>query len=303
MIHGGRRVVRHCGVGGLLCLTFVSVRALAWGDEGHEIVGRIADRYLEPLVRTRIDVLLAGDKSKLTPRTDIAIEATWADKFRDSDRDSRRPVHYNGTRNWHYVDLELDSPDLVSACFGKPAVPTGAPASSGPASDCIVDKIGEFAAELRNPRTPKKEQRLALQFLLHLVGDVHQPLHASDAHDEGGNRKTATGPGLHAATLHSQWDTAFVARLGTDDQTVAQQLITKITPANRTQWAAGTPAEWAHESFLLAKDHAYGLLPAPTSADHYTLTAEYEHDAAEVVAVQLSKAGVRLAYLLNQALK
>ncbi len=67
MIQGGRRVLRQCGVGGLLCLTFVSVRALAWGDEGHEIVGRIAERYLEPLVRTRIDKLLAGDKSKLTP--------------------------------------------------------------------------------------------------------------------------------------------------------------------------------------------------------------------------------------------
>src|SRR6185437_2045534 len=76
---------------------------LAWGDLGHEVVARIADQYLEPAVRSRVVAILAGDGSRLTAGKDIEAEATWADRYRDSDRDTTR-VHYNRTRNWHFVD-------------------------------------------------------------------------------------------------------------------------------------------------------------------------------------------------------
>ena len=66
----------------------------------------------------------------------------------------------------------------------------------------MIDKIDEFAAELRNPRTEAAERRLALQYLLHFVGDVHQPLHAADDHDRGGNRKIVRGPGIRSHNLH-----------------------------------------------------------------------------------------------------
>src|SRR6202050_2613800 len=92
--------------------------AHAWGDEGHEVIGLIADHYLEPAVRAKVNAILAGDRTGLTPSTRIDQEATWADKFRDSDRNTTK-IHYNQTRNWHFVDLELDGPNLQTACFRR----------------------------------------------------------------------------------------------------------------------------------------------------------------------------------------
>ena len=142
----------------------------------------------------------------------------------------------------------------------------------------------------------------ALEFLLHFVGDLHQPLHASDDHDQGGNRKFATAPGIRSNTLHHDWDTEFVNRIGPNEATIAQQLIANITAAQRSQWQRGTAADWAMESFDVAKDHSYGLLPAASQPNHYQLSAAYVTDAIAVTREQLSKAGVRLAFVLNQAL-
>jgi hypothetical protein len=103
---------------------------------------------------------------------DIASEATWADKYRDSDRYTTK-IRHQATRLWHFVDIELDEPNLASACFGHPPLPSGIPASKGPPRACVVDKVDQFAAELANPSTAASERLLALKFLLHFVGDLH----------------------------------------------------------------------------------------------------------------------------------
>ena len=289
------------GVTCVLALCCINAPARGWGDEGHEVIGLIADHYLESAVRAKVNTILAGDLTGLTRSTQIDQEATWADKFRDSDRNTTK-VHYNQTRNWHFVDLELEGPDLQTACFGRPALSKSTPASLGPADDCVVDKIDEFTAELTSSATSQQERLLALEFLLHFVGDIHQPLHASDDHDRGGNLKIVSAPGIASNNLHHDWDTEFVARLGGNATDVAQQLITNITDAQRAQWASGTAADWAGESFTVAKDHSYGLLPPPDGPNHYQLSAAYISDATIVTRQQLSKAGVRLAFLLNRAL-
>jgi hypothetical protein len=289
------------GMAGVGALCFSNFPAFAWGDEGHEVIGLIAEHYLEPKVRERIQVILAGDETGLTA-TDIAHEATWADKYRDSDRNSTK-VRYHQTSNWHFVDLELAGADMNRACFGQPKLALGTAASLGPAQDCVIDKIHEFSAELENPRTGEQERRLALQFLLHFVGDLHQPLHAGDDHDQGGNRKIASAPGIPTNSLHHDWDTEFVARLGANEAEIAQRLIASIKDSQRAKWSAGTPADWAMESYSLAKSHAYGLLPAAGTPYHYELDAAYVADATAVTAEQLSKAGVRLAFVLNRALR
>jgi hypothetical protein len=302
-----------------------------WGDEGHEIVGLIAEHYLRPEVRTRVAALLAGDSSGLTRTTGIADEATWADKFRDSDRNATR-LHYRGTQDWHFIDIEIDRPDVDAACFGHPALPPGGNASQGPAADCIVDKIDQFRAELRNPATAPDERRLALQFLLHLVGDLHQPLHAADDHDRGGNDIRVRAAGSAAGTLHHYWDTVFVGRLGPDATEVAASLILGISDAERRAWDSGSPTDWALESFAIGKAQVYGKLMrvggggarGGWGADDgwgsddgggrgrrgrrggrgvTQLDERYAADAEAIVALQLQRAGVRLAWVLNETIR
>ena len=289
-------------LGIMVSLLSIPTPVWAWGDEGHEVVALIADHYLQPAVKSKVKSILAGDKTHLTPITQIDLEATWADKYRDSDRNTTK-VRYNKTRNWHYVDLEISGDDLKSACFGRPSL-KGRLASNGPANDCIVDKIDQFIMELKASKTSKTERRYALQFILHFVGDIHQPLHASDDHDRGGNLKIVSATNMGSAgKLHGFWDTQFVTRQAPGEQALAVKLLANITEAERIRWSSGTAADWATESFNIAKEHSYGLLPAPASPDHYTLPDSYVADASAVVAEQLSKAGVRLAFVLNNALQ
>ena len=276
-------------------------RAFAWGDEGHEVIGLIAEHFLTSAARAAAERILAADDSGLVAR-DLEHESTWADKYRDSDRNGSR-VRYQATRDWHFVDLEVrEKPDLNLACHGRPRLPDAVPASQGPAEDCVADKTEEFSAELADPRTGDRERRLALQFLLHFVGDLHQPLHASDDHDQGGNRKFASGPGLGENNLHHHWDVAFIERLGPDPAAIAQRLIARISDADRARWSRGTVDDWALETYGVAKAHAYGLLPAASGSDFFVLSEGYVSDATAVTAQQLSKAGVRLAALLNREL-
>jgi hypothetical protein len=283
-------------VAGLSLNLSVSHPAWAWGHEGHEVVALIAKAYLNPVARQKANAMLAADTDSLTAH-DIAAEATWADAFRDSNEDGAREK----TRQWHFVDVELVAPDLDQACFGHPQLPPGNPASNGPAQDCVVDKIQEFAAELADPSTGSEEQILALKFLLHFVGDLHQPLHASDDHDRGGNDKRVSAPGFKAGNLHRYWDTEFVEQLGPNAKSIASDLIGHISETQAQKWSQGTIADWAAESFKLAKDDAYGQLPEPNARGSFRLTEDYIAMATQDVAEQLSKAGVRLAVLLNKA--
>jgi hypothetical protein len=283
----------------LAIATIAPYPSFAWGDEGHKIIALIAEHYLDPAARAKVAMLLAVDTDTLTAH-DIASEATWADRYRDSDRDTTK-VRYQGTREWHFVDIELAQPNLASACFGHPPLPPDVPASQGPRRACVVDKIDQFAAELGNPATTASEQVLALKFLLHFVGDVHQPLHTADDHDAGGNKKLVAAGGLHPGNLHRYWDVEFTERLGTDPHRVTASLIGQISESQRQAWSGGKPADWAMEAFALGRDNAYGLLPPPSGQSTYLLPPAYVDQAVRDVALQLSRAGVRLALILNRA--
>jgi hypothetical protein len=275
--------------------------AFGWGDDGHRIIARVAEPQLTPAVRAKVRALLAGDTSGLTERS-IADQATWADKWRDSDRNTTRE-RYERTREWHYVNLQLAGPDVDAACHGRPALPTDMPASAGPAHACLIDKIDQFIAELRDPRTSAGERRLALQFLLHFIGDLHQPLHASDDRDRGGNDKKVLLPGFNPDNLHQFWDTTVVRRLGTRPERVARELARSIGPVQRREWSRGTPSDWARESYVVARTRSYAGLPAPGDDGRRTLTPAYVANATQTAKQQLRKAGVRLAWVLNTALR
>ena len=296
--------------GFVLLLYCLCSPAFGWGDNGHRIIAAVADANLTPAVRAKVRALLAGDPSALTDPS-IAEQATWADKWRDSDRNTTRQ-RYEQTREWHYVNIPVSGAatdaNLETACHGHPPLPAGTPASAGPPRACLIDKIDQFIAELRDPRTPQDERRLALQFLLHLIGDLHQPLHAADDHDRGGNDKKVVLPGPPNAlpgtnNLHQFWDTEAVRRLGDRPERVARRLSRAIGPVQRWDWARGRPVDWARESFSVAQRHAYATLPAPGADGRRTLTPAYVAEATRVSGQQLSKAGVRLAAVLNSVLR
>ena len=284
----------------LLIVGLLPEHAQGWGDQGHRIIALIADRYLDPVARTQLGAMLGGDTDSLTPH-DIASESMWVDKYRDSDRNGTGE-RYRRTQQWHFVDIELDNPNLARACHNRPRLPPGTLASRGQADACIVDKIDQFAAELADPETAPKERLLALKFLLHLVGDLHQPLHAADDHDAGGNRKQVAVDGFPANNLHHFWDIEFVEQLGDDPAETAARLVAVISDEQRRTWGYGTAADWAMESFALARGYAYGELPAAGSDGVYVLPRGYVDGATQGVAVQLSKSGTRLAFLLNRML-
>ncbi len=278
----------------MLGLATTSTQALAWGREGHQVVAALAWDYLTPEARNTINLILRQDKDTLTP-PDFMSRSTWADAW--------RAAGHKETGEWHFVDIELDHPDLAQACYNFPT--QDGPASKGPAKDCIVNKIPQFEKELADPKTPPTERILALKYVVHFVGDLHQPLHASDNHDKGGNCVRVALGGPRTTNLHSYWDTALVSELDPDPNSLANKLFTQITYDDKQKWQQGTPADWAQESFSFAQKYAYQLDSQPgCSQDSAPITLPPGYDAAAqtVVREQLMKAGVRLAYVLNTAL-
>ncbi len=266
--------------------------ANAWGRTGHAVVAEIARGYLTPKAAAAIDALLMADPDALTDR-DLGSRAAWADAYRREHKE---------TSEWHFADIELDHPDLAEACFGFPASVT--PASAGPAKDCVVGRLDAFERELATPATDQAERILALKFVLHFVGDLHQPLHAADNHDKGGNCVPLALGGPRTVNLHSYWDGVTVDALGPDARTIAATLSAQITPKDRKAWEAGDAKAWTLESFELARTVAYSLGSAPGCSNDTTpiaLPEGYAEKAKAATALQLKRAGVRLALELNRA--
>jgi hypothetical protein len=142
----------------------------------------------------------------------------------------------------------------------------------------------------------------SLKFLLHFVGDMHQPLHSSDHNDRGGNSVKVTVNGFpHKSkdNLHGFWDTQFVDALGRTPAALAKQLLAQITSEQEAEWKQGTPDDWAMEAFNIAFDDVYGDPPLSGAVQ---LDAAYVPRAEKDVALQLCRAGARLAAVLNKAL-
>jgi hypothetical protein len=268
--------------------------AHAWGDLGHRVTALIAYRHLTPRARIALDALLAGDTDTLTA-ADFASRATWADKYRNAHRE---------TAAWHFVDIEIDHPDLQAACYAFPALTAHQLASEGPAQDCIVNKIDQFAAELASPTTPPAERLLALKFLIHLIGDLHQPLHAADHSDKGGNCVSLSPTaGVRESNLHAYWDVGVADSFGASAEQIADKLDARITPAELNAWGVGSPRSWAIEAFDVARRDVYALPSLPTcrARGAVALSAAYQAQAQKDAADQLLKAAIRMAGLLNRA--
>lgn len=291
----------------VLAVLLVAAPAWSWGFVGHRIIALIAEQRLSPPVREKIRKLLVDGRYSLA---EISI---CADRLRDTDR--KRPEDEMcrslagavppANATWHYISIPVptESKTLDAFC---------------PQGDCVTGKITSFAETLRTSKDPA-EQRQALLFLVHLVGDVHQPLHAVDrACDKGGNLERVNffvdGKKHSDVNLHHVWDTDEVEFLMadyrvTDERALAEALTASISASKAATWVSATPEQMAWESYRIATASVYPMVPyhnfcgtqesAPIDTD---LSFSYEEDGSKVVQMQLMRAGVRLAALLESAL-
>jgi hypothetical protein len=253
-----------------------SVDAFAWGYTGHRIIAEIAEQFLEPETAHQIRDLLAIENV-----TTLAEVSTWADQIR-----VQRPE----TAPWHYVNIPLrPAPNGSSGYDATRDCPNGT---------CVVAKIEQFERVLADRDASGRERLEALKFVVHFVGDIHQPLHASNDHDRGGNDVTVTFMGRQT-NLHAVWDSGIIEpAVRGDERGYALQLIRNITPIEISQWSQGDPISWANESHDVATSAVYGELQHAGA-----LPDSYPAQALPIVNQQLQRAGVRLAKVLNQCLR
>lgn len=257
----------------ILSLVAAGLPALAWGPEGHSLVARIADAQLTPAVRARVLEILGPGKS-------MASVASWADEVRRS-RSESAP--------WHYVDipLEKDRLDMERDC---------------PKGDCVVSAIARFRAVLRDPAATPGQRREALMWVIHFVGDMHQPLHSSERNkDKGGNAVQVL---FHdrPTNLHSLWDSGLLGRLPPEDQMFPA--LSRESARRRKKFDQGNVTSWAEESHKEARKIVYGKLPKTAVAGApVVISPAYEAAAAPLIRKQIERAGARLAEVLNTELK
>ena len=245
--------------------------AFCWGPEGHALVARIAEAQLTPAVHARVMEILG-------PGQTMASVSSWADSVRRQRAESAP---------WHYIDIPIDKPhlDMARDC---------------PKGDCVIGKIEELRIKVHDPSTPPEERREALMFLIHFVGDMHQPLHCADNKDKGGNDVRVQFGG-QTMNLHSLWDSTLLGRMGNEEQlfpTLSQESTRK-----EKKWSKGTVEDWAEQSHKAAQKIVYGKLPKVAAGQPEPISAAYEAKADPLIKQQLEKAGARLAAVLNASLQ
>ncbi len=257
--------------------------ASAFGDDGHKIVGEIAWQELSQEAKNEIRRLLQAD-----PDYDRFYEScAWADKIKSDGS-------WNWARRLHYVNVPKDKDiyDETRDCRVKESCPDGIPC---PGRNCVVAAIAYYHDVLKDANASEPDKLIALKFLGHFVGDLHQPLHAGYAHDKGGNDVRVEF--FHNKTnLHSLWDSGMIRRTGKRWFDYARELSETITADQRQSWT-GTldPAAWANESHALVPAVYKGI---PASGE---IGQEYYDTHLPDLEKQLKRGGVRLAALLNDA--
>jgi nuclease S1 len=268
----------------LLVLLVSSPAVMAWSALGHRMVGEIAQRQLQPATARAVRDLLDGEREP-----SLAGVANWADALRSND-----PTRFRQTSRWHYVNVS------DATCRYRPA----RDCADG---QCVVGAIQAQRAILADRRQPRAARRDALKFLVHFVGDVHQPLHAGHRGDKGGNRfqvslRTDLAPeayardryvdGVLGTNLHAVWDYDVLAAPRLDARAYVRRLEARHWPALD---GARDSSAWADESCRISGGP--GFYPATHVMDHRYL------DAQRPLAEQrIHQAGLRLARMLDEAL-
>lgn len=263
----------------VLVALLVAAPAQAWSELGHRMVGDLAEPHLHDAARAEVSRLLEGEDEPT-----LGGVAAWADALRYSD-----PGRFRISARWHYINARGGGCNFVESrdC-----------ADGG----CVVSAINAQRRILADARQSRAARRDALKFIVHFVGDVHQPLHAGPREDSGGNgfqvslRREGRNARARGTNLHTVWDSQLLASAGTARVPYVARLRPRMQAAVRA--AAGAdirPLAWARESCLLVESE--DVYPASRN-----IGADYLDAHRPLAEQRILTAAARLAALLNRDL-
>ena len=277
----------------LLTICAQPYNALAWGNDAHRIMALMAQEMLTPRARIAAADLLDGGT--------LADASTYMDLYREA---LKRELP--GADTWHFDNRPICGKLATDFCAD---------------GNCLSVQVPRLFGVLADQNKAKSERQQALRFLIHLVADIHQPLHASDDNDAGGNRKLVLMPGgKFPINLHLAWDVELpkIAMRGLTEQQVAKDLLANHK-RKFADWMKGDVELWVAHSYGIGKRLAYGKLPGFSCGeidgiatglrngkawndDVMTLPREYVEGAIGIIPLLLAQAGARIGGLLNAAL-
>jgi hypothetical protein len=285
-----------------------------WGCEGHQIVARIAEMNLTPRARTEVMALLSTNpidpglvRFCVQGRDDaMADSSTWADDARRGER----------TGKWHYMDIprQVTAGDLAPYCE-----PVDEPGSKGERKGCVLTAIAYNRDILADPKVPPAERAKALRYLIHLVGDLHQPLHTTDNKDQGGNcDPVELLDAVTISNLHSVWDSGLLEEHLREIKKTPSEYAAILNQRFQSEKTRDSDvAKWVWESHAAGIDTTYAAMqpliplePVDAATDcnaenakvyalRIHLGRDYLDKSVPVIDRELAKAGFRLAALLN----
>lgn len=241
-------------------------QSIAWGLLGHRIIGEIADMHLSAKTRTSIKNILGNET--------IAMASNWADFIKsDSNLKYLEP--------WHYINFDSGLTYNQMHNFLK--------------SDTAVDaysKITFLTNELKKKNLLQDKKIFYLKLLIHIVGDIHQPLHTSAKGDRGGNEIKVSWFN-QTTNLHSVWDT-YLVELQDLSYTEYVKAINYVTPAQKSIWQKQPLAKWIYDSYKISDTLRLEIKP------NQKLGYDYNYKYLKILNEQLLKGGMHLAGLLNE---
>lgn len=268
----------------MACMLSITPSAYGWGATGHMLVAQIARDTMKPATRSEVDRLTKVLAQYAPMVLDFAPAATWMDQIKGYD--------LRAFNNWHFINTAYNPDNLPNL----PVV----------GQETVVWAIGQALTTLKSTKAADFEKALALRFLIHFAGDIHQPLHCINRYttsqpmgDRGGNDFPITGAAQ--TELHAFWDDTANLFPSVDPKswkgkipTFAKQIEQAVPKSKVPQWTVSDPNAWAQESYQLAVSNAYANITENSKpSDTYTQQAQ------AVIRQQLALGGYRLAALLD----
>lgn len=254
---------KYCLLVWLFSLPFTG---FAWGVVGHRAIGKIAATHLSPTAQRAVQQLLGHET--------LALVSTYPDEIRSY-------PEFTYTSPWHYVNTAVG---LTQAQYEDQLKSTTEPTA--------YNSLLKHLQTLKDPAATKEQKVFALKFVVHIVGDVHQPMHTGTSESRGGNKILVKFRGKDT-NLHGLWDSGLIDYTGLTYLELAQT-VDHATKAQIRQWQQDEPATWLFESYQFGQPLAAEATAQPD------LDYRYYPTHAVLLEQRLLQAGIRLAGVLNE---